>query len=174
MLLDCRCRLGESPVAYESGQLMFVDIDGCTIHSFDAVSNGHHRQVSTNGRMVGNVVPCASRSLPKADLLACLEVLLANPVETFQIWQRNSSLLMSNSRTACTYLCDQVLGKCETGNLYLLLYRTPLCQWISQAAIAKRTPSPKYQKHTWIPTVPFDSTTAKWTPTADFGQVQWL
>ncbi|KAG0560064.1 hypothetical protein M758_10G146200 [Ceratodon purpureus] len=73
LAMDIRCSTGESPVSYASGNVHFVDIEGCMIHAFDTVANRPVGGVSTNGRMVGNVVPCASPGLPGFDLLACVE-----------------------------------------------------------------------------------------------------
>jgi hypothetical protein len=77
LAMDSRCCTGESPVSYASGSLLFVDIEGCKIHAFDTVANRAVREVATNGRKVGNVVPCASPALPGFDLLASLEVSLS-------------------------------------------------------------------------------------------------
>lgn len=73
LAMDSRCCTGESPVSYASGSLLFVDIEGCKIHAFDTVANRAVREVATNWRKVGNVVPCASPALPGFDLLASLE-----------------------------------------------------------------------------------------------------
>lgn len=73
LALDTHCITGESPVSYSNGSLLFVDIEGCRIHDFDTVANRHVRAITTNDRMVGNVVPCASPALAGYDLLACLE-----------------------------------------------------------------------------------------------------
>lgn len=73
LAMDSHCRLGESPVSYPSGNLRFVDIEGCKIFSFDTVANGLVQEVGTNGRLVGHIVPCASPSLPGYDLLASLD-----------------------------------------------------------------------------------------------------
>lgn len=72
--MDIRCSTGESPVSYASGSIVFVDIEGCQIHDFDTVANRPAHALGTGGRMVGNVVPCASSALPNHDLLASLEV----------------------------------------------------------------------------------------------------
>ena len=74
LLMDSHCRLGESPVSYASGNLRFVDIEGCKIYSYDTVANRLVREVGTGGRLVGHIVPCASDALPGYDLLASLEV----------------------------------------------------------------------------------------------------
>lgn len=47
--LDCACQLGEGPIwDHRSGRLLFVDIDGHAIHSFDPAS-GAHRVVPAGG-----------------------------------------------------------------------------------------------------------------------------
>ena len=66
--------LGESPVSYASGNLRFVDIEGCKIYSYDIVANRLVREVGTGGRLVGHIVPCGSDALSGYDLLASLEV----------------------------------------------------------------------------------------------------
>lgn len=74
MAMDCRCLTGESPVSHASGEMHFVDIEGCTIHGYDTVAGRPCRNLSTEGRMVGNVVPCASPAMANIDLLASLQV----------------------------------------------------------------------------------------------------
>lgn len=74
LAMDSGCSTGESPLSYASGNVVFVDIEGCKILGFDTVANRPVREVATNGRMVGNVVPCASPFLPGYDMLACIEV----------------------------------------------------------------------------------------------------
>ena len=73
LVFDSHCRLGESPVSYSSGGLRFVDIEGCEIFEFDTRANRHVREVTTNGKLVGHIVPCASPSLSGYDLLAALD-----------------------------------------------------------------------------------------------------
>lgn len=73
LAMDSGCSTGESPLSYASGNVVFVDIEGCKILGFDTVANRPVREVATNGRMVGNVVPCASPFLPGYDMLACIE-----------------------------------------------------------------------------------------------------
>lgn len=73
MAMDCRCLTGESPVSHASGEMHFVDIEGCTIHGYDTVAGRPCRNLSTEGRMVGNVVPCASPAMANIDLLASLQ-----------------------------------------------------------------------------------------------------
>jgi gluconolactonase len=73
LAFDSHCRLGESPVSYSSGALRFVDIEGCKIFEFDSIANRHVREVTTNGKLVGHIVPCASPSLSGYDLLAALD-----------------------------------------------------------------------------------------------------
>lgn len=77
LAFDSRCRLGESPVSYPTGGLRFVDIEGCKIFEFDTVACRHVREVTTNGKLVGHIVPCASPSFPGYDLLAALDTAIA-------------------------------------------------------------------------------------------------
>lgn len=74
LVMDSHCRLGESPVSYASGNLRFVDIEGCKIYSYDTVANRSVREVGTEGKLVGHIVACASDALRGYDLLASLEV----------------------------------------------------------------------------------------------------
>ncbi|KAG0628433.1 hypothetical protein M758_1G026000 [Ceratodon purpureus] len=73
LVVDSHCRLGESPVSYASGDIRFVDIEGCKIYSYDTVANRSVREVGTEGKVVGHIVACASDALPGYDLLASLD-----------------------------------------------------------------------------------------------------
>lgn len=74
LAVDVHCRTGEGPVSYPNGTLLFVDIEGCTIHEYDTVAKKHVRALPTNGKMPGNVVPCCSSNLKNYDLIASLDM----------------------------------------------------------------------------------------------------
>lgn len=54
LALDCACALGEGPIwDHRSGRLLFVDIDGHAIHTFDPASGAH--RVASAGEYVSAI-----------------------------------------------------------------------------------------------------------------------